>query len=425
MEEKNVINTQEEFNGKLSYTHDQSMSNVTLTNYVITCQIDFPTNINLIRLSYCEFQKSVEFKGSVNLDANFYDCTFRDIRLLNTEFNGKTRFRECNFYKTTFDNTSFNELADFWSSTFHEEVIFYKVDFFKTTVFSDCTFNKNALFTYTVIDSKLILRQATFDKGIDLALSIIGGDLVLFDLQLNTFKSINRTLTAEEYAFEIKVGGKIPLKNKRETFRILYHHFKTLGNTKDAIKFKTFERDSIKREAIEHAIYPAVQPLRFLKKTVRQNQHLLVFKRSKLYKIILQGIIYIKKIQFFELLTIIKDYISNLFDLLVLALNKISNNHGKSYMYGIIFTFVMAGIFFNLSIINTESYKLVDSIWDIKWSNFEEVSPFFWQSLIPTHKFSYMDDLSPNNKFYRYDLIGRIFIGYGIYQTIQAFRKYK
>ena len=50
---------------------------------------------------------------------------------------------------------------------------------------------------------------------------------------------------------------------------------------------------------------------------------------------------------------------------------------------------------------------------------------YYFTFLTPTHKISFMDAEKPKTFFYVWNFIGRIFISYGIFQTIQAFRKFK
>jgi len=49
---------------------------------------------------------------------------------------------------------------------------------------------------------------------------------------------------------------------------------------------------------------------------------------------------------------------------------------------------------------------------------------YFFKFFIITHDLDFMKGFKPNFLSYLIDSIGRIFIGYGIYQTVQAFRKY-
>lgn len=48
----------------------------------------------------------------------------------------------------------------------------------------------------------------------------------------------------------------------------------------------------------------------------------------------------------------------------------------------------------------------------------------FSKFFIVTHDFEFMKEAKPTGCSYFWDVLSRILIGYGIYQTIQAFRKY-
>lgn len=62
----------------------------------------------------------------------------------------------------------------------------------------------------------------------------------------------------------------------------------------------------------------------------------------------------------------------------------------------------------------------------VELSAIKEGFGYFWQFLIPTHKFDYLGVKQTDSPlFYVFDFFGRIAVGYGIYQFIQAFRKFK
>ena len=118
------------------------------------------------------------------------------------------------------------------------------------------------------------------------------------------------------------------------------------------------------------------------------------------------------------------------------SLNKWSNNFRRSYSRGVIFT-LFSGLFFYILYLIAMDGNLrlcfddcntLDSLiyaWDKYAYQFAEF-------LNPVHKVDFLkEDLSPLEKsptlkFFGSiaDFAGRIFVGFGIYQTIQAFRKY-
>ncbi|HEX4849381.1 MAG TPA: hypothetical protein VFV08_01180, partial [Puia sp.] len=62
------------------------------------------------------------------------------------------------------------------------------------------------------------------------------------------------------------------------------------------------------------------------------------------------------------------------------------------------------------------------------WADFYQatnlVCKYFFRFFIVTHDLDFMGAYNPTALSYLVDTVGRIVIGYGIYQTIQAFRKY-
>ncbi|GAB5526275.1 MAG: hypothetical protein Roseis2KO_41470 [Roseivirga sp.] len=107
------------------------------------------------------------------------------------------------------------------------------------------------------------------------------------------------------------------------------------------------------------------------------------------------------------------------FELINLGLNAISNGFGTSYLLSLIFIVGFGWLFFSLSIGSLAAFTpgfIPDN----------DKLIYFTQFLLPTHKFNYLGDkVLLNICFYIWDFIGRLFVGYGIYQFIQAFRKYR
>ncbi|CAA0155238.1 Pentapeptide repeat-containing protein [Tenacibaculum maritimum] len=350
-----------------------------------------------------EFSKQCIFKGSVKSSKLFNNITFRDTTLQKIDFEdaifgygenkndkkGKVRFHNCIIHEANFRNTTFNNLADFWNTTFIKPVIFYKTDFLETTVFSAVIFKENVLFTYALLNSVTIFRGTNFEKGLDLSLAILKGELNLFDLKVKYFKH-SEPNGEDDYEQDVSENGNIPLKNKQETYRIIKKHYNNQSNTIKALDFKYLER-STQSKALINEIF---------RNKKEEYEHLLELIYSKL-KAFANQVIHI--------------------------LNVYSNAYGKSYVLGLIFTFTIGSIFFSLSMLGTSKYTFDLILGD--WFIIDDNISHFLNFLNPTHKFNYLGDdfskytLSPS--FYIWDFVGRIFVGYGIYQTIQAFRKYR
>jgi len=367
-------------------------------------------NTQSIKFEGCHFKEQVNIsncnpsrtaEGTVIRESviEFIGCHFYDeIIAEDSILDCKIRFRDCHFHENVnFRNTSFKGLADFWKCTFYKPTTFYKTDFWDIVVFSAVTFKENVLFTYSLIDKLMILRGAFPEKGFDLSLAIISGELSIFDFQFDDYSSYgkiyndtgklleksNNTLSyigAYETIYETAVSRQhlIPIENKRETYRILKNQLETQKNYIDSIPFKVMESKTLLKESWKKLV----------------NGHTLTRPIS---------------------------------NIIVLTLNAISNWFGSSYVMGVLFTFSIGTLFYYLSILNTNLYEFD---WSINNEIFKRNLGAFVQYIIPTHRFDYASkyfnsDLRTNQYFYLWDVIGRVFVGYGIYQTIQAFRKYK
>jgi hypothetical protein len=113
-------------------------------------------------------------------------------------------------------------------------------------------------------------------------------------------------------------------------------------------------------------------------------------------------------------------------DRILLFLNFISNNHGLSWKRGILFTVCVGSLFFILSVIflNNPYFKTGWTNWSDLWNVAGITIKLFSQSLYAAHSFDYLNDFNPKGIVFLFDLIGRIFLAYGYYQTVSAFRKF-
>lgn len=115
----------------------------------------------------------------------------------------------------------------------------------------------------------------------------------------------------------------------------------------------------------------------------------------------------------------------NWIDRTILFSSKVSNNFGINPLRSTIFTLITAIITFTFSLTNTSLFELS---YNFNLNDLQESSKYYWQFILPTHRFDYLE--KGNEKiiydygFYFWDFLGRIFVGFGIYQTIASFRKY-
>jgi len=107
-------------------------------------------------------------------------------------------------------------------------------------------------------------------------------------------------------------------------------------------------------------------------------------------------------------------------DLYTLMLNKVSNNHGESWIRALLLTLASGAIFYVLLL---WSLNLCFNSGEIDYDLFG----YYFEFLNPIHRSNFLENKYfgsfPGVAIYL-DFIGRLFIGYCIYQFIAAFRKH-
>lgn len=342
------------------------VSNKIINIPLIIPNIDFTS----IKFDSCIFNEPVIIrKITVYANFEFTNCTFeKDFILENLTIKGAARFWSSKFNSSfKLNNVRFEKLADFYNTYFTNTFILYKVDLIGTAVFTEAKFKNSVLFTYTKICDFLIFTRTIFDKGVDLSLALISGNIIYFESKINTYPDykINAHFDQDKYLSAVEVNGKIPIVNKLETYRILKKHSKNSNNQFLAIGFAKEETETY----------------------------------SKLLKLTHK----------------------NIDSKGIFLLNRISNNHSTSWTLGILFTLTAGLLFFYLAMISSSDYTIAFSI--LNWKDLLDMTSKYLIFLLPTHKFDDLYHLT-NPLVLLFDILGRIFIGYGIYQTIQAFRKY-
>lgn len=126
-----------------------------------------------------------------------------------------------------------------------------------------------------------------------------------------------------------------------------------------------------------------------------------------------------------EMNILIKDKSTRSRDLILLLLNKNSNDFGTDWAKGIGFTFKISLFFFALLLIVNNFLK---SNYPLTLNTANEFADF---SFILNYFLKFIfnlgfndNEIQSNGWLYLIFIFAKLFIGYGIYQTIQAFRKY-
>ncbi|MCI4669994.1 MAG: pentapeptide repeat-containing protein [Bacteroidia bacterium] len=321
-----------------------------------------------------EFQKRVKF----------LECEFKDKVYFNfAEFKEKVSFNDCifeancYFQNTIFQkglelhNTTFHQLVDFYKANFHGKQRFNKTDFLAVTIFSEARFFDEVQFQYHKIGSNtsISFQNTKFEQSLDLARSNFNTKISVWGIELNPKNIIPSTieLYGDIEGVEDK-DEKVALQRIRESYRRIKQELKGEGNAIEAINFGSYEMKVYERE--------------------------------------------LSKTGFFEKWN----------DKIILLFNRLTNNHGKSWGRGVLFTIITSILLFatfsimamrdgNLEFAPTweglrYTLKHICSLLDVTNFKFEPIEGYnpWWLGI--------------------FLFISKILIGIGYFKTIQAFRKF-
>ena len=191
------------------------------------------------------------------------------------------------------------------------------------------------------------------------------------------------------------------------------------------------EKDALRREEQNVSVYNQLKKIfegqgdiylstHFQSKTAEHQEKVLTIRRSKEKqdfkedKPTLVGLLTLKRNAWQKLL----NWFSTTFwDLITFKLNWISNRHGESWGQAFVFTSAVAAIFY-LLFLGVIGRLLKNTAFD--W----DLAGKYFTYLDPTHKIDFIEHTKLNFAAYLIDFLSRIFVGYGIYQFISAFRKH-
>lgn len=397
-----------------------------------------------------KFQNETYFSGNNYIELNFSEGEFgvkdEDITISfsNAKFYENIRFHHCDFYSSiNFENTTFEKLVDFYLAIFHNEQQFLRTDFFGTCIFSGVTFEKEVQFLYNKVksDSYLNFESSIFSRCIDISRANFRCTINFWNIKIEGIENIQ---TYQKYIDDF---GKYPRDKKnitpttyskiRETFRIIKSNFYLQNNKIEGLNMYKNEMSVYQREQFSLLGYNRLDKILYI---IRQNIKIKYIFFSVFFiffgyfnlKMILnnESKFFIIYILFFALPIsfILLFYIK---DIILLLLNRISNKFGTDWIRGVSFIVIMGVI--TSYILLKKSYNF----WSFEPYNLKawEESVAFFLNVINIVDMKPFDNgvksangliqLVQDNDFNNIILfIGRIFIGYGYYQTIQAFRKF-
>ncbi|MDR6489350.1 hypothetical protein J2799_003889 [Chryseobacterium vietnamense] len=228
-------------------------------------------------------------------------------------------------------------------------------------------------------------------------------------------KTNNSTLIFKECSFEKSIyfdNSSLYLLSINATF------------FKDIVSFNSMKVDRIVLKSVHFDKVAFFNDFKILSENLTDVGTIRIIK-NQLYKT--ENKIDYLKYNVIEQNLLLKDKSLNINDKILLKLNKWSNNFGSSWVRALWFTIIVSLIgFFALLLVNTflndSDYKY-EINYNSKWSSLQEI-------LKEWLRFTFSFDL---RSYHSYESNGfllfvffffKIFIGYGVYQTIAAFRKH-
>lgn len=360
----------------ISFNGDVVFDNVTFKSFkFFGCD-------KIYKLSFLnsKFQNELKFTNSIfwkESNLIFDSCTMESRVFMNDcEFNSRLKFsntvcKENTFFngstfnnKTIFDNITFEKLVEFHRVNFYHNLSFFKTNFFDRAIFSEATFHSPVKFIYNRVESNSFISfiNARFLKNLDLSRSNLHCEINFWGAEIK----YSQLETNQLQFYSELTNSKLKSEIKEEVLKSLRETYRLIKNeylkSGDSINASDFRK-----------------------------KEMLVFKKEK------------KKFS----------------ESLILWLNFLSNNLGSNWLVGIAFTLIISLVsHFSILLI---LFKNNDITYDIGYSG-EWIKNFIQTVNITNWKINYYN--SDNGWIYLPLFIGRIFIAYGFYQTVVAFRKF-
>ncbi len=347
----------------------------------------------------CVFQKKIAFEGSIfqkdtnfekskfHEDVNFENSTFHeDVNFKRTIFGNtsmpenksqisfkeafferKVRFHRAKF-KTSicFENTVFNDLIDFYLASFQKAQQFWLTDFLGVTIFSNVEFNDQVQFLYNKVSANSIIsfEGAIFKKSLDLSRANFWCKLNFWNIKIDNIYPKARYLYGTDSVVLLNENlFTDDEKNAQERLRETYRIIKN-----------EFSKESNIVESSKYLQY-----------------EMSIYEKEKKQ------------------------------DKFLLFLNKYSNNFGYSWIRGILFTITISLLFYLGFLYAITNCNLC---LDLSYVSFTQTIRYWLEFMNITNWNIKPFGIEYSNEGYIILFIGRLFISYGYYQTIQAFRKY-
>ncbi len=408
----------------------------------------------IIDFSNTTFNNEIYASSSIfNLDVNFSNSIFiKEVNFNACNFMGVTYFKDSHFYKDAyFTSTFFNKMASFVGIKTRSKVTFDNLSFGKGTCimfFRDIYCNEDECFT----NSEIEIKNSVIDCRIDFN-----------NVHISKFRFENASVINGGVISRVNFE---PYIENSDTAIIFKHEELARSNTIKALKYKADEK-----KLYEDYLKSRIEKLKNNDKKKEDNDN------QKVENIKTDNESKIDSIKEYKNKKEDKNIVELYAELLSLMLSRLSNNHGQDWIKAVRFIFITSFISVSLAYTSLISMKIFFVIFVIYlWIPFyicldrknyikKSVPPVlislisfyfiytYFNSNISLEiiLITYFSYLTPTNldlmkvvagtlpnsnldinslnpfqliSFYFFYIFGKIAIGYGIFQVIQAFRKF-
>lgn len=321
----------------------------------------------------CDFYNEANFRSSTFFAGVTFGAFHANVNFKGAKFHSSTDFFGQFEKNVNLTSCEFREYLDLSEHTFRQDLSINDSEFFKEVNFESCEFQGKVNAWNTTFHNNLICRWANFRKKINLTESKISKGFANFygaNFEANAyfykthFKEIdlkNSVIDKGVFFLDSKID-----KGQRETFRIIKNQFLSQNNRVEALKAHQREMNSFTVETVQN-----------------------IFRKRLSLKTF-----------------------GNIGNLLILILNFISNGFGLWWFTGILFLFSTTYLMF-IWYLNYVQLPCLFEFWK-----------YFPQFLNPTHKIDLIEGALLETPAFVLDFFGRVVSSFGIYQTVQAFRKF-
>lgn len=352
-----------------------------------------------------DYTNSHQLQGDISITNNtFYEkILFQNLNHYSGEFNftdNKLRIKKSDFYEkinARFDNSIFQN-SNFSKNDFGEEISFTGIVFNSEKPYIKISYDGSNF-------GNVNFERVVFFGGTSFNDTIFSSDFKLTDCQNLHLGNCSFTNCISERNFIIEDSEFDNLNFSNFIFKETAS-FIDLRLKKITIIQTVFEKPAFFENIIILNVKECSRKtLRLIKHQLQRTDNKIDYNKFKAYELNA----YSRELHLFHWK-----------DKFILWLNSKSSNHGLDWFLGIKFTLIVGLIFYSMYFASENFSKSIDI-------NSESINAFFigyFKFLVPTYSSPLENGL---NKWYLYFpfLIGKIFITYGIYQTIVSFRKFK